>query len=236
MAKAAYDELGHGGGCEYCDDSVPHSHEDIRGPVETSRARAKQRTLIMLVVSATAAIATGIALAFAGLGLSPALLPSLAAALGWLLATSAGVFAATRAGGATARGMAIGALTSAALTPLMALGVALTAAVTAAPAWSAGLVTAAVWLLAGAIATAFQARAWRRTLLEKGETGERMRHVAVRKKGRTGEGEILRWALQAALVGAATALLVIVPVAVIVLIPGAVALAAWAATRHHARR
>lgn len=236
MARAAYDELGHGGGCEYCDDSVPHGHEDVRGPVETSRARAKQRAIVMVAVATAATIAAGIAMAIAGLGLSPALLPALAAALGWLLATTAGVLAATRAGGATARGMAIGALTSATITPLMTLGVALTATAAAAPAWSAGLTAATVWMLAGAIATAFQARAWRRTLLEKGETGERMRQVAVRKKGRTGQGEMLRWALQAVLVGGATALLVIVPVAVIVLVPGAVALAAWAATRHHARR
>lgn len=236
MAKAAYEELGHGGGCEYCDDSVPHSHEDVRGPIETSRARAKQRFFLMLAVAVSAAIVSGIAMALADLGLTPALLPALVAGIGWLLATAGGVLAATRAGGATARGMAIGALTSAALTPLMALGVSLTAIATEAPAWSAGLGAAVIWLLAGAIAAGFQARAWRRTLLEKGETGERMRYLAVRKKGRTGQGEILRWALQAVLVGGAVALMVLVPVAVIVLIPGAVALAAWAAVRQHARR
>lgn len=236
MAKAAYDELGHGGGCEYCDDSVPHSHEDVRGPVETSRARAKQRTVVMLTVSALAAMASGIALFIAELPLSSALWTAATAVLGWLAATGIGVLAATRAGGTTPRGMAIGALVGAGLTPLASLGVALVARATDGQAWSAGIIAAVVWLLAGAVATAFQTRAWRRSLLEKGEIGERLRHIAVRKKGLTGRGEVLRWALQAALVGLATALLTFLPVTVVVLVPGAVALAAWAATRHHARR
>lgn len=222
-ARRSYEELGHGGGCEHCDDSVPHEHVDVRALVETSRQGSRRRAMIMTALAA-AALAAALVVAVPAGGAVPALTAAAVTALGWLALTGAGLLIAGRVGGA--RGVAAGAMTTAGLTPLALLTVAW-----ASGTWPAAPVAAAVWLLAGALAACVQARTWRALLLQPGPAGERARAHAVRARGATGSGEVRRWAVQGLLVGVATALLIAVPPLAVVLVPVAVLLAAWSADR-----
>lgn len=213
--------------CHHCDTSVPHEHLDVPAVIDGARRAARRGAVVMVAVAgALTAAAVVLAALVAGPGRAAG-----AAGLtlaGYVAVASVGVVVAGSARRRTSGSVAVlgASLTTAALTPLVALVV---AAVTG-PGWAVALVAATTWLLVTALAEAGRVRSWDRLLLTPGDAGERARARAVADRG-SHDPTSARWAAQGVLVGAATWLLGVVAPAVVVLVPLAPAVVALAARR-----
>ncbi len=218
--------------CEHCDSSTPHEHVDVAQAVS-----ARRRTLAMwsgvriVLLAVTAALLAGLA------GIPGATEPwvvVLAGAVAWALATSAGVLAAglahrSRAGArprSARAALAVGALVTAAATPLVALAVALLPVLDDAgdsPVLLASW-TGLGWLGAALAAEVAGAVRLRAVLLAPGPDGERARAEAVRRAGPHARGHrdaaaVLGAVAAAAVFTAWTAALMALPALVVVLVP-----------------
>jgi hypothetical protein len=149
---------------------------------------------------------------------------TLAGALGWAAATTAGVLTAGLAhrpgsarGRSPAASLALGGLVAGALTPLVALAVATLAG--GAPAGAVAAWSGLGWLLAGALALLAGRLRLRADLLDAGPRGERARTAAAAVTG-AGEMRALAGVLIAAVTFSAwVALLSVLPALVVVLVP-----------------
>lgn len=207
--------------CEHCDDSVPHTHLDVRAVVDGERARA--RRIAALELALAAALLTGATVAAVLTDEPGALWAAVVVAVGWVVVTAVGVgvTGALRDRSSDVGALLGGSLTAAAGVPLVALAVALVA-----PAGVLAAVTAgAAWLACTAVAELVRARAWRRLLLEPGPAGERARGRAVAGDAPGTARTVLRWTPPGVLVGVCVWLLGLVPAVVVVLVPLSVALA-----------
>lgn len=204
--------------CEHCDDSVPHQHVDEKPLVEAYR-----RDLLGSRLAATGVAAIGLAvLAVVALDSAIGLPLGMAA---WLVATGAGLLAwlIVRARSRDAVAVIAGAITTAALSPLLALGV---AALTPGPAWARGLAAGLGWLALAVGTDGARTRRLRTILTEHTREGEAARSGVVRSNGRPSPYLESGWlVLTAAVLGMCVAAAAVLPVVVAVLVPLNVALA-----------
>ncbi|MDD9205827.1 hypothetical protein PU560_05010 [Georgenia sp. 10Sc9-8] len=211
----------HAPACEHCDDSVPHTHLDVRAVVDGERARARRIAVLELALAAVLlAGATVLAVVRDEPG---ALWAAVVVAVGWVVATAVGVgvTGVLRARSSDVGALLGGSLTAAAGVPVVAVAVALVV-----PGGALVAVTAAAaWLGCTAVAELVRARAWRRLLLEPGPAGERARGRAVAGDAPGTARTVLRWTAPGVLVGACVWLVGLVPAVVVVLVPLSVALA-----------
>lgn len=204
--------------CEHCDDSVPHSHVDEKPLVDAYR-RELLGALVAVAALAVLWLAATLLLA------REAAFATVLGAASWVLATALGLvaFALTRRSRPGAAAVIVGAVTTAAVTPLLALLVALlTPGGVAARAVAAGL----GWLVASAVVTGVRTVRLREVLVADTREGEAARSGVVRTAGRPSPyveaGWLVLTAGVTALCVAATALM---PVVVVVLVPLNAALA-----------
>ncbi|WP_448071557.1 hypothetical protein [Georgenia yuyongxinii] len=211
--------------CEHCDGSVPHEHLDVAAIVAAARRDALVRAVTMSVTAAVV-VAVALVLAVGAAGPGAAVTALAVTVVGWVLSTAIGVAVVGAVRGPSDSGaLLVGALTTAALAPVVALAVALLARA----GWTGALVAGGGWLLCGAVATLARARTLRALLLTEGDAGERARAGAVARRNRAGWADAARWLLQGVLVGVSVWLLTVLPVLVAVLVPLAVVLAVAAA-------
>ncbi|WP_089771739.1 hypothetical protein [Ruania alba] len=223
--------------CPHCDATHEHEHVDERAVVEAYRQT-------LLTVAATR-LAVAILAVAAVLLINPVLLLAAGgAALGWGVATAAGMGAATvdlarrrvpagaRSHPEERRFVLVSVLTGAALTPLVALGLALLAPAGLIPLpWA--LAVAAGWFAGAAGAEVIAELRLRRLLATDTRVGEVARENAVRLRERTHEIRLLITVLATAVVVGAEVLLCLwLPVIVVVLIPLHVAVAALTGRWH----
>ncbi|MFD1504549.1 hypothetical protein FE374_05745 [Georgenia yuyongxinii] len=211
--------------CEHCDDSVPHEHLDVAAIVGAARRSALVRAVTM-IATAVVVIAVAMVVAVGAAGTGAAVSALTITMVGWAVATAIGVAVVGAVRGRSSSGaLIVGALTTAALAPVVALAV----AVLARAGWAGALVAGGGWLLCGAVATLARARTLRALLLTEGDAGERARAGAVAKRAQAGRADVVRWLSQGVLVGVSAWLLTLLPVLVVVLVPLAVVLAVAAA-------
>lgn len=217
--------------CEHCGSTDPgHDHRDAAALDARRAALGRWSAAMVGVVAGTtgatvgALVTTGVPLAALGLVLG--------GALAWAGATAGGVLAVGLTQGrgerplAPAAGFAVGALATAALTPVVALAVALVARWLDVPPWSAAVCAGVGWLLAGGVAFVVATTRLRADLLAPGSRGDQARSVAARATRRGDLRAFLAVVGTAVVAGVWVALLQSLPLLVLVLVPLHLAVAA----------
>ncbi len=218
--------------CEHCGSTDPgHTHRDTAA-LDARRAALGRWSAAMVGVLAGTTGATVAALSTTGVPLA-ALGLVLGGALAWAGATAGGVLAVGLTQGPRgerplppAAGFAVGALATAALTPVAALAVALVARSLDVPPWSAAVCAGVGWLLAGGVAFVVATTRLRADLLAPGSRGDQARSVAARATRRGDLRAFLAVVGTAVVAAVWVGVLQSLPLLVLVLVPLHVAVAA----------
>lgn len=212
--------------CEHCDDSVPHEHVDEQPLVEGYRGALRRSVTGVAVLGAALAVAVVLG------GLDVALAIPLGA-MAWTVSSALGVLtlSVVRTSRSTPVGVVAGAVTTAAVTPLLALLVAVAAG--GDPGWRAAAAVLG-WLAVSGTVAGIRAERLRGLLVAHTRDGEAARSGVVRTGGRPSPWVEAGWlVLTAAVLGLCVLAAAVLPVVVVVLVPLNAALAVlsrrWAA-------
>jgi hypothetical protein len=204
--------------CEHCDDSVPHEHVDEQPLVEGYRAALRRGVAAVAAVGATLAVAVLI-------GGREAALAIPLGAVAWTVCSALGLLALSvvRSRRSTPVAVIAGAVTTAALTPLLALLVAVAAGGDVGWRAAAG---ALGWLAVSGTVSGIRAGALRTLLAAHTREGEAARSGVVRTAGRPSPLAEAGWLVATgAVFGLCVLAAAVLPVVVVVLIPLNAALA-----------
>lgn len=204
--------------CEHCDDSVPHEHVDEQPLVE------RYRTALLRGVAGVAVAGAALAVAVVLGGLDAAFAIPLGA-MAWTVASALGVLTLSlvRTRRSTPVAVIVGAVTTAGVTPLLALLVAV--AVDGSAGWRAAA-AALGWLAVSGTVSGIRAGRLRELLAGHTRDGEAARSGVVRTGGRPSPLVEAGWlVLTAGVLGLCVLAASVLPVVVVVLVPLNAALA-----------
>ncbi len=197
--------------CEHCDDSVPHQHVDEKPLVERYR---RELLVGVLLTAAVAVVGLGVMVlgleSWVGLPLG---------ALAWAIGTAVGllVLAVARTRTSTPVAVVLGAVASAAVSPVLALLVAVV--VPGSAGWVA-LAGGSGWLVLSALIAGIRAGTLRDLLTQHTRDGEAARSGVVRSEGRPSPYVEAAWLVATAVVfGLCVLATAALPILVVLLVP-----------------